>query len=149
MADYLAKSKKPSATKAEWLLESSTFFIDRCLGRQLGLTLRERGLLIELHEDHYADDAQDAEWLIDVGSRGWVVLTKDKAIRKKPLERQAVIIAKVRIFSLPSGNYTGAEMTDILLANLLGIGRFLKKHKPPFIASVSKNGVKALLLGEQ
>lgn len=149
MVDRLSKSRKPSATKAELLLNSSIFFIDRCLGRQIGVTLREKGLRVELHEDHYADNAADSEWLVDVGSRGWVVLTKDKTIRRKPLERQAVITANVKMFTLPNANLTGAEMAEIFVSNLLGMGRFLKDHKPPFIASVSRNGIKTILVGEE
>jgi uncharacterized protein with PIN domain len=76
-------SKKPSGTKAERLLRESTFFVDRSLGRRLGIALREAGWNVELHDDHFKDDTPDEKWLEEVGKKGWVVLTKDKAIRKK------------------------------------------------------------------
>jgi hypothetical protein len=135
------KSKKPSDTKAESLLKSSTFFVDRCLGRGVGIALRESGLNVEFHADHFADDADDQTWISEVGRRGWVVLTKDKAIRTRPVELQAVVAAKVRMFSLSSGNMTGAQMAEIFVANRLKLGRFIKKHSPPFIARVSAAGV--------
>jgi predicted nuclease of predicted toxin-antitoxin system len=135
------KSRKPSGTKAELLLSSSTFFVDRCLGRQVGLALRQSGLTVEFHADHFADDADDETWLSEVGKRGWVVLTKDKAIRTKPVELNAVKAAKIRMFSLSSGNMTGEQMASVFVANRLSMGRFIKKHPPPFIARVSASGV--------
>lgn len=141
MAERARKSKKPSATKAESLLDSSTFFVDRCLGKTVGAVLREHGLKIEFHSDHFQDDAADEEWISEVGRQGWIVLTKDKAIKKRPIELRAVVVAKVRMFSLSSGNWTGEEMAALFAENRLKMGRFLKDHPPPFIARVSKSGV--------
>jgi predicted nuclease of predicted toxin-antitoxin system len=141
MAGKQKKSRKPSGTKAELLLESSTFFVDRCLGKSVGVALRQSGLQVELHSDHFADDADDQTWITVVGQRGWVVLTKDKAILTRPIELQAVIAAKVRMFRLPSGNMTGEDMGRVFVNNRLKMGRFMKKHPPPFIARVSASGV--------
>jgi predicted nuclease of predicted toxin-antitoxin system len=135
------KSKKPYGTKAELLLKNSTFFVDRCLGKGVGVALRESGLHVEFHADHFADDADDQTWISEVGRRGWVVLTKDKAIRTRPVELNAVEAAKVRMFSLSSGNMTGEQMAEVFVANRLNIGPLIKKHSPPFIARVSASGV--------
>jgi hypothetical protein len=48
---------------------------------------------VEVHDDHFAPDAPDAVWLRVVGERGWVVLTKDERIRRRPLEREALLTA--------------------------------------------------------
>jgi hypothetical protein len=69
------------------------------------------------------------------------VLTKDKAIRTRPVELQAVIAANVRMFRLSSGNMTGEEMGRVFVDNRLSMGRFMKNHPPPFIARVSASGV--------
>jgi hypothetical protein len=53
------KSRKPSGTKAEWLLSTCTFFADRCLGKSVGIAPRDAGLKVEFHADHFADDADD------------------------------------------------------------------------------------------
>ena len=76
-----------------------------------------------------------------MGKRGWVVLTKDKAIRTWPVELRAVEAAKVRLSNLSGGNLTGAEMVRILVDNRLKIGRFIKNQPAPFIARVSASGV--------
>jgi hypothetical protein len=66
------------------------------------------------------------------------VLTKDKAIRKKAVEKEAVKNADVRMFTLPNGSMTGQEMADTYLQNRAKIGRFLKNNSAPFIAVVYK-----------
>ena len=134
------KSKKQSVTKAELLLETTIFFIDRCLGRQLGESLRAVGLNIELHDDHFPDTTEDAAWLPVVGQRGWAVLTKDKAIRRNQVERESLIQAGVRMFAI-SGNLTSAEMAELVSTNKLKIARFLKNHEAPFVARISKSEV--------
>jgi hypothetical protein len=98
-------------------------------------------LHVEFHADHFADDADDQTWISEVGRRGRVVLTKDKAIRTRPVELHAVVAARVRMFNLSSGNMTGGQMADVFVANRLKMGRFIKKHSPPFIARVSVAGV--------
>lgn len=115
--------------------------MDRSLGRNVGIVLRAAGMRIELHDDHFKEDTPDEKWLVTVGARGWVALTKDKGIRRKPQEREAVLTANVRLFTLASGSMTGQEMADIYLQNRLRIGRFLKNHAPPFVAVVSRSGI--------
>lgn len=141
MAGAQRKSKKPSGTKAESLLEASTFFVDRCLGKSVGVALCQCGLKVESHSDHFKDDVADEVWISEVGRHGWIVITKDKAISRRPVELQAVVAANVRMFSLSSGNMTGDEMASAFVDNRLKMGRFIKDHPAPFIARVSKSGV--------
>ncbi len=76
-------SKKQSAAKP---LEP-VFFIDRSLGVEpLRSTLVRAGVLVEIHDDHFKRDEQDHVWLAEVSARSWVVLTKDKRLRYRPLE---------------------------------------------------------------
>src|SRR5262249_51331803 len=48
--------------------------------------LRAAGAIVEAHADHFAQDASDDEWLAAVGTRGWIVITKDTAIRHRGTE---------------------------------------------------------------
>lgn len=138
MAARQKKSKKPSGTKAEQLLEQVTFFVDRYLGRHVGAALREAGLRIELHLDHFKDDTPDEDWIAEVSKRGWVTPTKDKAIRRKPREREAIIDSKARVFTLPSGNMTGEEMAERYVSSKLRMARFLRQHEGPFVGVVGQ-----------
>ena len=76
-------SKKPSAAKPP---DETVFFIDRSLGIEpIRTELVKAGLVVEIHDDHFARDAEDRVWLRTAGERRWVVLTKDQRLRYRPL----------------------------------------------------------------
>jgi hypothetical protein len=97
------------------------------------------------HEDHFAEDTDDVDWLRQVGSNGWVVLTKDKRIRKREDEREALIDAKVRLFVLSvRQNLRGNEMAQTFIRNISRMERMVRKQPAPFIAGVYQNEVRLL-----
>jgi predicted nuclease of predicted toxin-antitoxin system len=117
-----------------------TFFIDRCLGSKRVVTaLREAGLTVEIHEDHFAPDALDVEWLPQVGEREWVVLTKDANISRRTLEKMAVARAGIRLFILASQNLASSEMIDILVQAIEPMKNLVQNHPAPFIAKIYRN----------
>ena len=69
------------------MADRPTFFVDRSLGKQVGRRLREAGATVELHDDHFEETTKDSVWTPDVTARGWVILTKDKNIRRRGGER--------------------------------------------------------------
>jgi hypothetical protein len=77
--------------------------------------------------------------------RGWVVLTKDKRIRYRNLERNALRNAGVAAFILIAGDLNGQEMAQIFLKAMPKIIRFLKTHKRPFMATIGKSAAVTLL----
>lgn len=98
------------------------FFLDRSLGRvHVSQALRALGARVEIHDDHFPLDARDADWLPEVGRRGWVVLMKDKRIRRNRLERDALLASGVRAFVLTSGNLTGPEMAEVLKSTFFAL----------------------------
>jgi hypothetical protein len=117
-----------------------TFFIDRCLGsKKIVAALREAGLKVEIHDDHFVPDALDVEWLPQVGEWGWVVLTKDANISRRTLEKMAVARASVRLFILASQNLASADMIDILVRAIQPMENFVHNHPAPFIAKIYRN----------
>ena len=66
----------------------------------MATVLRAAGLHVEVHDDHFRQDALDPEWLTDVGERNWIVVTRDERIRYNVAEKQAMRRAKVRAFVL-------------------------------------------------
>lgn len=117
------------------------FFIDRCLGsKRIVTALKSSGIAVEIHDDHFAKDAQDVDWLPEVGKRGWVILTKDARIGKNHLERMAVTNAGISMFTLASQNLSGQEMADIFLKSITKMQEFVRQHPAPFIAKVYRNG---------
>jgi hypothetical protein len=117
-------------------------FVDRSLGRRSVVeALRKAGASCEAHDDHFAQDTADEDWLLEVGRRGWIVLTKDQRIRRRPHELQALRVAKVRAFVLTSQHLRGDEMAAIFVKHLSRIERLALKEKPPFIAQVTQGKV--------
>lgn len=123
------------------LLEDTVFFLDRSLGRQrLAAYLRQQGLRVEVHDDHFLPDARDEEWLRSVGSRGWVVISKDSRIRYRPLEIAMLIRHGVRAFVLTRGDWTADEMAEAILKALPRISTILRRHRKGFVATISRGG---------
>jgi len=64
------------------------FFVDRSLGKSIVEGLRATGLTVRSMADVYGDARaqrlRDEVWLRDAGKNGWIVLTKDDAIRRRP-----------------------------------------------------------------
>lgn len=117
------------------------FFIDRCLGKRLiPEAFQSSGIAVEIHDDHFSEDAIDVDWLPEIGKRGWVVLTKDAKISKNHLERMAVTNAGISMFILASQNLSGKKMADIFLGAVTKMQEFVRKHPAPFIAKVYRDG---------
>ena len=105
--------KRGSDASSE-LREPLVFFLDRSLGKKkVAQALRQAGAVVEVHADHFPADARDEDWLRVVGSRGWIVLTKDERIRYRPNERSALLRSGVRAFILTARDLTGEEMGEV------------------------------------
>lgn len=139
------RSKKQSAGSRERPLslpEDFVLYLDENLHncKPILEALVQRGVKHERHTQHFQPGTEDAEWLPFVGQRGWILLTKDKHIRFNQLEKTAIRRYHVREFYFSSGNFTGAEMAEILVEALPEMVRIYRRQEPPFIASISKSG---------
>jgi hypothetical protein len=123
------------------------FFVDRSLGKSIVEELRAAGLTAHSMADVYGEErAQrlpDEVRLRDTGKNGWVVLTKDDAIRRRPAERDAMISAAVRVFCLTTANLRGFEQAERFVANRHRIIRQSRKAGP-YIYGVYEKGLKRL-----
>jgi predicted nuclease of predicted toxin-antitoxin system len=126
--------------------EPFTWFVDRSLGLKIVVDLRASGFQVEEHSAHFADDAPDAEWLAEAGRRGWVVLTKDKAVRRNALELAAIVTGQVACFSLGHGNLKAEQMAQSFIAACSRMEKVLRRYDPPLTASVTSTGHVSLLM---
>lgn len=99
------------------------FLIDRSLGRRhLARALADLGhvvhTLASVYGEPQAQSLTDEKWLAEAGRRGWVVLMKDAAIRRRPAERDALSRAGVRTFCLTNAQLRGVEQTARFVDNL-------------------------------
>ncbi len=136
------KSKKPSGTKAERLLEETTFYVDDCLGKSVALSLREAGWKTEWHRDHFQrDNVLDVEIYDYIGPKNWVMLTKDNKLRRNEEEVVKLVLCNLRVFSLSRNDMNSQQMVDAFLNHARAIGRLLKNEPAPFIAYVKSDSV--------
>lgn len=110
------------------------------MGRKLVQALKDAGVDAIVHDDVFAQNALDEDWLLAVGARGWVVITKDKLIRKRPLEREALLKAGVRAFVFIGGNMSGIEMAETIVSAVAKMRRIIQKTPPPFVARIGSSG---------
>jgi len=121
--------------------EPIAFFIDRCLGSKIvHEILRDAGINVAIHDEYFGQNAQDVDWLPEIGEKGWVVLTKDARISKNTLERMAVANANIKMFILAAQNLNGEDMAAIFLKAIIVMQEFVRRHDAPFIAKIYKNG---------
>ena len=120
------------------------FFTDRDLGSLFPKILLDAGIQVETYNDHFKDnDISDESWLSEAGRNEWCAISKDKRIRYKPNEREAVMRAGVGLFIVIGTNATHKELADNFVATYHKIKTFLEKHNPPFIAKVYRPSAKA------
>lgn len=122
------------------------FFVDECLGTvKVPAALRAAGVEVKTLADVFTPGTHDAEWLAALHGREWIVLTKDKNIRRHPLEAQALVAADLRVFVVTATDLTGEETGAVIVDALPRIRRFCKKNRPPFIAGITKTSQVTLL----
>jgi predicted nuclease of predicted toxin-antitoxin system len=114
-----------------------TFFIDRCLGKRVARALRDAGISVEIHDDHFPQKHKDVDWIPEVTDRGWVIMTKDKNIRRKREELEALRAAGARVFALTSGNITAEDMVELLLEHREAMEKCVSSQPAPFVATVN------------
>lgn len=112
------------------------FFTDRDLGSLFPRILSDAGLCVVKHDDEFSDHSTpDEVWLHRVGVNGWFAISRDKRIRFRPNEKQAVLREGVGLF-LVMGNARHEELALNFVDCIGKIERFCNRHEPPFIAGV-------------
>jgi len=130
--------------------EEIVLFVDRCLGRiEVAAALRAAGARVETHDAHFPITCDDDEWLPKVGALGWIVLTKDKYIRRRPRERRALEDAKVVAFVLTANRLNGKEMANAFVVALPRIRKVWANYTRPVLATVARSGAITIVLGER
>ena len=138
-------SKKRSASSSKRLdaeaLSRLVFFLDHNLGRYaIANALRAARANVEVSDDHFASGTPDTTWLAEVGRRGWIVLSKDAAIKRRDHELAALKTARVRAFFLTSASMTGDDMAAIFVKVLPKIVRLATSTPAPFVFTVRRDG---------
>ena len=75
-------------------------FIDRSIPRDVADALACVRDDVEWLEPRFPDHTADQVWLAEAGRQGWVVVTRDKQIRRRYAERRAILDNNVGCFIL-------------------------------------------------
>jgi hypothetical protein len=139
-------TKKPSGTPSAASSTSRppeplTVFLDESLdSNSIAQALSVAGATVERLTKHFPKGTDDDVWLTLAGSNGWVVLTRDKRIRYRRLERLALHTAGVRAFVFTGGNVTLADTAALLAAALPAMRDICARESGPFIYHLGRGG---------
>jgi hypothetical protein len=125
-----------------------TFFIDVNLGTQIKDYLVEMGLTVVLHAEHFAGRANDVDWIPFIAQKGWPVLTRDRQIRRRPLERQAVIDGALKFFVIGCANAGLPTYVQVVRSHLNSIKSLALWMPEPFISTMTLQDLKFEWLGD-
>lgn len=113
------------------------FFADRNLGVKIfSAILRAKGITVHLHQDHFAQNAADVDWMPEVARRGWPIISPDIRISRDRLEVEAIMTSGAAVFCLAGGHLTGEEKARNFLRCLPQITSVVARTPRPFIARV-------------
>lgn len=104
--------------------------------------LREAGAVVEVHADHFEPTSPDEEWLTEAGRRNWVVITRDKRIRFREVERVALQNSKVKAFIVTANRASALEVGGLLVNRLKTMVRIIDTSSGPFVVLVSREGIR-------
>lgn len=141
MSAKRAISRKRSAANSGAPPESRPFYLDRNFRRHLiADSFRQVGHAVEVHDDHLPIDTPDEDWIALVAREGWIGLTRNKNIRYRQAELDAVRRFGARSI-LRAKNATGQEMADWFVRYAQRIQRFSKANFAPFVVGIDRRGV--------
>jgi hypothetical protein len=121
------RSRKQSAASstAARRREQAVFYLDESIhSRLLADRIRVAGATVRHPGDAFPFGTPDDIWLAECGANGWIVLTRDQHIRRRPLELASLRTAYVAAFAFTAGQATALETADaveLLLQKMVNI----------------------------
>lgn len=122
--------------------ESFVLYLDESIdSATLAEALAGSGTDVRRALDNFPRGTPDEVWLASVGEKGWVVLTRDRRIRYRQLEKLALQEAGLKAFVFTGGNATVAQTTAIVLKALPKMKTLCVSQPGPFIYHIGLGGV--------
>lgn len=119
---------------------ATVLFFDRDVGTALPraldtLRLRTR---VEYLQNHFPTNAQDDQWMPDVGSRGWILVGHDRMHHRRPLESQAIQEYQMGCFYLWGAQAPSWEKMRCFLNAYERILDVIEATPKPFIYRINR-----------
>jgi hypothetical protein len=104
--------------------------------------IRSAGYVVRTMAEVYGEDTRvdDVVWIADADAAGWVALTKDERITRRPEEQAALVTSALRVFAIGNQHLTGPVMVEYYRVNLNRIVQ--RARRPgPFVDLVRPDSV--------
>jgi PIN like domain len=87
-------------------------------------------------------DAEDEAWIPAIASRGWIIVTRDFAIKRKPNEREAWSTANATVIMVRGEKLSAVDMSKLLLTAYAHgrLDNYILKRIPPMIIYLNPDG---------
>jgi hypothetical protein len=124
-----------------------TFFFDNTFPPQIVKILNILGVEARHLQDEFPAETNDVDWIPEVGRCGWVVITGDRGISRKPAERKVLEEANVIAVFMAKGFTTKPifELVSLFLRWWPEIERTVSRVRPATSLEVNPNGKVTLL----
>jgi PIN like domain len=117
-------------------------FIDRSIPKSVAEALQKVRSDVEWLEPRFRHDATEAEWMQGAGEGGWLCITRDKKIRTRRGERQALIDNGVGCFLfVQKQNLTKWGYLKLLAISLDEMEERFAATERPFLYGVGRTGI--------
>lgn len=120
------------------LREPFVYFVDECLGRHIVPDALRNSLADGERVEMLPQGTTDLKWIPLAHRGGWVCLTKDRALRRRPNELAALLSAELAVFVV--GEARGEVQAARIVLALPTIRRVLRSRDVPLIARVEDDG---------
>ncbi len=109
-------------------------------GKLAAEALRQAGYETTHVKDHFAPGTADEIWLARAGKDRWIVVTRDRKLRKRPNEVAAIFEHRVFAVVIAAHGATGQEVAEQLRLHANRIVELASTEKPPAIYTLTKRG---------
>jgi hypothetical protein len=128
------------------LREPFVYFVDECLGRHVVPDGLRKAVAEGERVVTRPKGTLDLDWIPEADTQGWVCITKDRALKKRPNELAALLGSAFATFML--GEATGEIHAARVVAALPVIRRILRVRDVPLVARIEEDaGVSVLYEG--
>jgi len=100
--------------------------------------LKELGMSVEAHRDHFPQDEADHLWIPICAQKGWAIVSGDKGLEKAALNVRAVTDYAAKVFLLTDNNMKGIEWAASIITGRHKMQRIVDDDDGPFFATVGK-----------
>ena len=102
--------------------------------------MRQSGAHVEHVGQAFPFGTEDRVWLSACGQRGWIILTRDKGIRRRRLEIDSIRDHNATAFCLIATDTTADETADLIVPLVQKFVNMSVSEPKPFLYTFGRSG---------